>query len=361
MKRLVLCLILTAVIAAIGGAGVVGVALAQHGHHGMAHKLATGVKLDVNDDPSAQSLTLRVGPLDLPAHTNHSAMAQAPDLFWTVPIDGWLIAYHPRLVDAGGNEVPPRLLHHVGFWNTARSDFLCPDKEEHIFGAGGEMNDWPGMPGYGYRVTKDDRIRIATMFHNPTDDSYPQAYLEVRVEYRARSSPGGVTPKMISVYPAWFDVKECGSSGYDLKPGKNVTSGEITLKYSGTLLGVGGHMHDFARRLVLQNLTRNQPIAALDANLDAEGRIVSMPIKTFAASAAAIQAGEGSATPAKLSERSGGYRLNRGEQIRVTAVYDNRTGKSLRDGAMGIVVGYFVPVDGQQMAALRRPQIHKDQ
>ena len=35
------------------------------------------------------------------------------------------------------------------------------------------------------------------------------------------------------------------------------------------------------------------------------------------------------------------------------------TGKLLRDGAMGIVVGYFVPDDDSQMAALRRkPSAH---
>ncbi len=157
------------VLSAVLLAGAAGTANAQHEHHGMAHNIATGVKLDVQSDAAAQVVALRVGPLNLPARTDHMEVAQAPDQFWTVPFDGWLVAYHPRLVDDAGRPVPGRLLHHVAFWNTRRSDFLCPNKEEHVFGAGGEMNDWPAILGYGYRVARGERIRIGTMFHNPTD------------------------------------------------------------------------------------------------------------------------------------------------------------------------------------------------
>ena len=304
---------------------------AQHGHHGIAHKIAAGVKLDVKTDGLAQVITLRLGPVDLPARSDHRVIAQPPDLFWVVPLDGWLVAYHPRLIDDAGRAVPGRLLHHVAFWNTGRSDFLCPNKQEHIFGAGGEMNDWPVLADYGYRVTKDERIRVETMFDNPTETAYPKTYLEVKIEYRAREA-GGAPLK--SVYPTWFDVMECRDSAYDLRPRMSVTTGEITLRYAGTLLGVGGHLHDYGQRLLLENLTRKEQIALLNSTLDPQGRILTMPVHTF-------------------SDR-GGYRLNRGERIRVSATYDNRSARLLSEGAMGIVVGYFLPDDDSQMAALRR-------
>ncbi len=50
----------------------------------------------------------------------------------------------------------------------------------------------------------------------------------------------------------------------------------------------------------------------------------------------------------------GGYKLAVGDVLKTSATYDNPTGKLLRDGAMGIVVGYFVPDDNTQMASLRR-------
>ena len=315
-----------------------GTLWAQHEHHRVAqHKTAAGVKLEVRDDPAAQVLTLRLGPLNLPAHADHLAVAQAPDLFLTIPFDGWLIAYHPRLADAAGETLPNRLLHHVAFWNTDRSDFLCPKKQEHIFGAGSEMNDWPALPGVGYRVAQGDRLRISTMFHNPTDTPYPQTYIEVRMEYRllaggpARPAGG---PPLQSVYPAWFDVQECGPSGYDLQPGKNETRGEFTLPYTGRLLGVGGHLHDYGQQLRLENATLEEEMATLDANLDPAGRLVSLPIVLFV--------------------DRGGYGLRQGEVVKVTAFYHNLTGKLLPEGAMGIVVGYFLPGNDQQMAALKR-------
>ncbi len=302
----------------------------QMHHAGMHHVMSATAKLTVADDPAARTMTVRLGPLNLPAHSDHMAVAQPRDVFLTVPFDGWLVAYHPRLVD-GGAAIPNKLLHHVAFWNTRRPDFLCPNKEEHIFGAGGEMNDWPEVPGFGYRVVNGDRIRIETMVANPTDTTYPQAYLEVRLEYR---KPGPDTAAIKSVYPVWFDVMECRNSGYGLKPGKNLTTGKFTVPYAGELLGVGGHLHDYGQELVLADVTRKQEIATLDSTLDPKGRLLAMPVVSFA--------------------DRGGYRLERGEQIQVTATYENPTGKPLPGGAMGIVVGYFLPDSDAPLAALAR-------
>ena len=74
----------------------------QHEHHGfmqegMHHAVAKGVKLDPNFDMATHTITLRVGPMNLPAHTSHMKMPQPPDLIWTVPLDGWLLAYHRSL------------------------------------------------------------------------------------------------------------------------------------------------------------------------------------------------------------------------------------------------------------------------
>jgi len=300
----------------------------QHDAHMMGR--AAAAKLDAKDDPAAHVLTVRLGPLHLPAHAG-MAVEQAPGLTLTVPFEGWITAYHPRLTDGAGRALPNRLLHHVAFYNTGRPDFLCPAKPEHIFGAGGEMNDWPATPGFGYRVHQGERILISTMFHNETETSHPDTYLEVRIEYQPLV-PGGAGLK--NVYPTWFDVKNCGRSGYDLTPGENVTTGRFSLGYSGALIGVGGHLHDYGRQLRLVDTARKQDIAKLDAKLDPRGRIVSVPVVRF-------------------TDR-GGYRLNQGDVVKVTAIYDNPTGKLLPEGAMGIVVGYFLPDDDRQLAALRK-------
>ncbi len=294
---------------------------------------ASAAALQVQDDAAARVLTVRLGPLNLPAHADHMMVAQPAAQILVIPFDGWITAYHPRLVDDAGKALPSRLLHHVAFWNTARANFLCPAADEHIFGAGGEMNDWPRLPGFGYRVYAGDRIRITSMFHNLTETAYPRAWLEVRLEY----VPAGAAT-LQSVYPAWFDVKECGDSGYDLTPGENVTRGQFTLGYNGVLLGVGGHLHDYGRSLVLEQLGHREPIASLTAKLDERGRIQSIPVVIFA--------------------DRGGYPLRKGDVLRVTATYENPTGRALPEGAMGIVVGYFLPANDNDLAALQRTAQH---
>jgi hypothetical protein len=299
---------------------------------GMHHAVAKGVTLEAKIDAASRTTVLRIGPMNLPANTDHMKMPQPPDLTWQIPADEWLLAYTPRLVDANGGAVPGRVLHHVAFWNENRSDFLCPNKEEHIFGAGSELTDWARIPGYGYRAQKGDKIRIETMVYNPTGTSYNNVYLEVKIPY-LESTPGALAP-VKNVYPAWMDVKSCGNSGYNLAPGKSNMRGIVTVKYDGVLLGVGGHMHDYAKQLTLEDTTKKETVATLDANVDAQGRLDSMPVKTFF--------------------QTGGYKFSAGDQLQISATYDNTTGKLLRDGAMGIVVGYFVPSEDSAMAALRR-------
>ena len=131
-----------------------------------------------------------------------------------------------------------------------------------------------------------------------------------------------------------MDVKSCGNSGYDLKPGKNVTTGTVQVKYDGILLGVGGHMHDYAKQIVLEDATRKETVATLDPTVDDKGELLSMPVVTFF--------------------DKGGYKFASGDMLRITATYDNRTGKLLRGGAMGIVVGYFVPANDTLVTSLRR-------
>jgi hypothetical protein len=144
-----------------------------------------------------------------------------------------------------------------------------------------------------------------------------------------------------NVYPAWMDVQSCGDSSYDVPAGKSEKTGTVTVKYDGVLIGVGGHMHDYGRQIVLQDVTRKETVATLDAKSDAQGHLESVPVKLFV--------------------QEGGYKFAKGDVLKVSATYDNPTGKLLRDGAMGIAVGYFAAADDAKMGALRRnPKMSHD-
>jgi len=168
--------------------------------------------------------------------------------------------------------------------------------------------------------------------YNPTATSYDKAYLEVVIPFQ-ESSDAAAAPRK-NVYPAWMDARSCRDSSYDLPAGKSEQTGSVTVKYDGVLLGVGGHLHDYGKQIVLQDASRKETVAALDVKADAQGHLESVPVKLFV--------------------QEGGYKLASGDVLKISATYDNPTGKLLRDGAMGIAVGYFAAADDAKMAALQR-------
>jgi hypothetical protein len=121
------------------------------------------------------------------------------------------------------------------------------------------------------------------------------------------------------------------------------------------LLGVGGHMHDYAQQLTLEvsGVVRsqvrapeaetsptefavaNKQVAVLSAKVDDHGHLLHIPVVTFF--------------------QTGGYPIAAGNKLTVTATYNNSTARLLRDGAMGIVVGYFVPQDPAALNSRRHP------
>src|SRR5260370_14321954 len=113
-----------------------------------------------------------------------------------------------------------------------------------------------------------------------------------------------------------MDVQSCGNSGYDLKAGKNENTGTVTVKYNGILLGVGGHMHDYATQITLEDATRKEKVVTLDAKLDEKGQLLSIPVVTF-------------------FDR-GGYKFTAGDQRQITATYHNTACQALPTGAIGL-------------------------
>ena len=146
------------------------------------------------------------------------------------------------------------------------------------------------------------------------------------MEYQPESA------RLKSVYPAWFDVKKCGDSMFRVPAAGIAMKAEMPVNFSGRLLGVGGHMHDYGEQLVLSDETQKQPIASLNATMDEQGHIRPMPVALF-------------------MDR-GGFPLQKGDAVLV----ETRYGKPRATNAegMAIVVGYFLPDNDAEMKGLER-------
>jgi hypothetical protein len=297
---------------------VIGIALqnsrvlAQHPEHSVVPIVVAD--LESYEDLEARTLTLKLGPITFPDSSHFSLL----DRVFTSPEDHWLLSYEISMVDEAGNALPGNLLHHFNLINLKRRDFLCPDYMEYIYAVGSEGTPWPVVPGAAYKILKGDSIMIRTMLRS-SNAPVPihRAFVVVRIKY----APVGMPLKQVKT--VWLSVQGCGvHPKYDLLPGVNVTSTDFKVPYAGKLLGVGGHMHEFGRSLQLQNITRQQEITSI-LWTSKPNRIASPPIVFFL--------------------EQGGYKLEMDDVIRVTATYDNTTGKRLPDGAMGILMGYFIP------------------
>lgn len=279
-----------------------------------------GPSLEV--DSASGEITLRLGPVDLSSAAAPEGPIRAPGLDVRLPVDGWLLAYRPALVDAGGEPVSARLLRHVVLRNLEREHLMCPGEGEPVYGTGGEMTVWPTVPGVGYPVRRGDRFRVDASFRRAADAEHPEVYLELEVAYRERAP--GIEP-LAPVRPLWLDVRGCEGSSYDLPPGEDVRRVELAAPSGGRLLVVGGHLQPHGRWLRLRDLARDRVVVRLGARLDREGDVRSMPLVPFLP--------------------TGGYRLAEGDSLRVTARYENPTGRRLEDDAMGIVMAYFLADD----------------
>jgi hypothetical protein len=274
----------------------------------------------VHNDPANRVLTV----------TMRTSWMTPPPLVFQMPIDGWITSQTIELRDWSANLVPVGMLHHIVFSNPARLDSLCPSRPERMFVSGGLGATYPIEAGWGYRVHNGDRIRIDAMFHMAMP-------IEVIVRMHYQPAGKGESP-LRNLYPVWLDVQGCelgpGHIGYDIGPHGDVRHGDLVVPYSGRLIFIVPHLHDFGRQLQVDDLTRDENILMLNSHLDAEGRLLELRNVSW--------------------QERGGYRVKQGDVIRTTAVYENPTGKLIRLGAMGLVVAYFLPDDDNAMTAFAR-------
>ncbi len=91
---------------------------------------------------------------------------------------------------------------------------------------------------------------------------------------------------------------------------------------AGRLMGIGGHLHENAESLVLEDVTANKVIWEGLPVEDAQGTVVEVTI-------------------GKLY-RTGGVKLHPDHVYRVSVTYTNETADTIFGGGMGVVAGVFM-------------------
>lgn len=294
--------------------------------------------LTLTDHPGRGQLVLTLGPIDLPARTTHHALDQMPVQTGRIPFDFTLSGYRIEVVDGDGNPVPQTVVHHFNVLDPERRELFLPIMRR-VLAASHETGP-QHVPGWllGLPFREGDRFLALTMLHNPTERSYRDVSVRLVMDYeRARRLP------VYRVYPFHIDVLfPTGSKAFDLPPGRSRRSWEGSPAISGGIIGLGGHLHRYATRLVLDDVTEERTLYRVRPVTDAEGHIREVPVHRYSG-------GEGIGALIYPSHR-----------YRVTVTYDNPTDETIPDGGMGSVAGGFIPLEEWPAADPDDPLFQRD-
>ncbi|HXY32380.1 MAG TPA: hypothetical protein VEI06_16885 [Gemmatimonadaceae bacterium] len=282
--------------------------------------------LRVEVDSTHGEIRLIAGPLDLPAMPEMSGH-QGEDVSFQIawPADGWIQGWRGDVLDDEGRPLPHRLIHHIGLVDLERRALLYGEFER-LLAVGGETEP-VALPRYiGASAHTGERFLLFLRLHNggARDIHHARAILTLRWAPRGTVHP-------TEVFPFYADVHNTvgGTTQFDLPLGRSTVRYEFVQPVTGGLVVAGGHMHDYAREVRLEDAESGKVLVRLEAKRDAAGHVQGVGRFIFGFHEEAL-------------------RLEAGHCYRIVAEYDNTSGHPIADGGMASLSGPFVPDDAHQ-------------
>ncbi len=272
-----------------------------------------------------QTLTFFSKPISVEGY----GVVQKTELVESPKVDGYVVGMSADVVDSGGSVQGDEeiMLHHIVVAKIGTPDLTCTGLLAERFYAEGEERTKMALPeGYGYPNRASDGWGMLYMLMNHRSNR-----LTGRVRYTVRY----VTDRPLKpVKPVWLDVRNCGSSEFDVpgtgKKGSTFTkTWDYTIPQGGALIAGGGHLHGGGIRLELRNAACQ---ATPFTSLPSWGEPEPKPILHEAG-------------PRKMSSftSAAGIPVSAGDRLQLAAVYDNSR-PHVR--AMGIMLLYLAPDPG---------------
>lgn len=277
---------------------------------------AAAPAMRVYADRARGELVLESRPVDVAARSGH---AQVLPVQAAAPVGGWLHGYVVELVDARGRPVPRELLHHVIVVVPNRRGLFNPIMLRLV--AAGHETPVVRLPSLvGYRLRRGDPLLIAGMLDNEGAGAYRGVRIRVRMPLKSENA--WIRP--ITIFPWSMDVMPTGTQrAWDLPPGRSHRSWEASPVVAGRMLGIGGHLHRYGVALRFEDVTARKTLWDGRPVRGANGEVLRMPTRTFLRG-----------VPVRPDHR---YRL--------TAFYENPTGRTIPAGGMGAAGGAVIPDD----------------
>jgi hypothetical protein len=313
--------------------GIAGLVLLIQPHFLEAQEVETSDYIRVVDQADRGEMVFLIGPVDLPGsqgHGGHLHVGAIPLQVVTFPRAGWIDGFLADMVDSKGTPLKENFLHHVNVIDPDRRELFSPISQR-IMAAGPETGKKELPSSMGLPVEEGQRLLVRAVFHNPTPVDHVGLYLRIRFDF----TPSQAGEGRASVFPVYLDVRPpVGRKDFDLPPGPSTQSWEGSPAVTGRLLAAGGHMHQYGKGLVLQDVTGGKVLWKVEPKVDAEGNIESIPIGSF--------------------WKKGGLPMRSDHVYRLSVMYDNPTGETIERGGMGTLGGVFIPEPGEAWPAVAK-------
>ncbi|MCL7965909.1 MAG: hypothetical protein M8857_02270 [marine benthic group bacterium] len=223
-------------------------------------------------DPSAHTIEYIVGPVRL---RPEMSVVQIPVQMTSLPIDGWLHGFEVAIRDGDGLPLEPGLLDHVTFVDPDDRELFSPIARRIFAAAPGTRR--AVVPGLiGYPVEAGDRVLISAEFVPPPEAEIREAFLHVTFSYSLEGE-NLIEPR--NVYPFHIDVMGfTDTRAFVVPPGRSMRAWQGSPAVEGRVLALGGHVHDFATRLRLVDVSTGAVVWDVVPDSDREGRVEGIPI-----------------------------------------------------------------------------------
>jgi hypothetical protein len=213
--------------------------------------------------------------------------------------------------------------------NKARRQLMMP-VSERLLAAGRETGNLMLPSTIGLPLTMGSPMKAVTMWHNETGADLNGVTLRLVIRYMPRNQ----MPRPLPVLPFTFDVEDRIGlpNTFDIPPGPSERSRDFVMPVDARVLGVSGHMHDYAVALRLEDVATGKVVIRLPVRTDSTGKILKVPIHYYGI------VGDG-------------LRLHGGRRYRLVAVYNNPTDVT-QSGAMAHLDGLLSPASISTWPAL---------
>jgi hypothetical protein len=231
--------------------------------------------------------------------------------------------------------LPKVFLHHVHLSDAGHRDLFLAGTL-HLLAASKETPsvDVPALI-LGLPVTQGQRLITWSMLSNETPIAHHGVH--VRMEIGCRLITHGILGSWFPLFRAYPWVMDAmfpdgrrprSDRSFDLPPGRTTHSWESSPAIPGDIVGIGGHVHDYAVSLDFTDVTTGEVIWHVTPVRDSAGHVLDLPVTRF------------------YNWHRLGVHIDPSHRYRITVTYDNPTAHVIPEGGMGSVAGLFIPDRG---------------